>query len=99
MGSMDFAEHDSGLRHLSRVIVFLPGMLLGLSISANTSYFGGGSTMAKLSLIYIPLALCLSAPVCWILAARTESRDRWTIGYAIAWVSFLTVMYALTWIF
>lgn len=91
MDRLKIVKDDAGVRHLARTVVYVLGVMFGLSVAATADYFGG-----VLLIICVALALCVAAPVCWVLASRSAWRDRWTIGYAIIWISIIGASYVVS---
>ena len=84
-----------------RAVIFTAGLFFGLLMSATAAYFGGGGgpTGVRLARVLVPLAMALAAPSLWVLTARSDSRDRWTFGYLLAWLVFVCTGSVLVWIF
>jgi hypothetical protein len=84
-----------------RAVIYSGGLFFGLLSSATAGYFrgGGGPMGVRLARVLVPLAMGLAAPSIWVLTARSESKDRWTLGYFLAWLLFICTGSVLVWIF
>lgn len=83
-----------------RGIVFVSGGLFGLLFAMASNALPGGNPRIVTDLIIATLlGLALAAPVCWYFAVKGESGDRWTIGYALAWVLWFGCAFLLTLMF
>lgn len=86
---------------VARAVVFTAGLFFGLLMSATAGYFGGGGgpSVVRLAVVFVPLAMGLAAVPAWVLAVKSEAGDRWTIGYLVAWLVYVGVSSLLVWIF
>lgn len=82
------------LRAVIRSGVFIAGMVAGFALGVVVLSFGGSAATDFMG-VFFGFGLMLAAPLCWIAAVRSRKRDYWTLGYAGAWLVFLTLIYVL----
>jgi hypothetical protein len=84
-----------------RPLIFIPGFSFGMVFGVNAALFGGGGgpMMLRVASVLVPLLLCLGAPASWVLSAKTEAGDQWTMGYVVSWLVFIGTTVTLVKIF
>lgn len=79
-------------RGVGRGIIFVFGAGFGILGAMVVGSWPGGAPLLIVWLEILTLAgLALAAPVCWYFALHTEAGDRWTVGYVLAWATWLAV--------
>ena len=83
-----------------RAIVFPLGAVFGILFAmVFSSYPGGNPKVVNGLIVAFILGLAFASPVCWYLAVRGKSGDRWTVAYILAWTCFFAGGSLLTLIF